>query len=143
LKRRSPTEQPPSDRPTSFRLLLDENVPDSVGDVFEEAGHLVIRHRDVLRQGVSDDVVALTALIEGAVLVSIDRDMTQLTGPYGRIAQAFTKLHLIKIGCPEPQAAARIREAMTFLVCEWHYQLEKPVRRMFVQIRAHELRTYR
>ena len=143
MRRRSPTEPPHSGSPPPFRVLLDENVPKTVGDVFASAGHKVIWHKDVLRPGAVDDLVAAAAMIEDAILVSIDRDMKQRTGHYGRIAQAFAKLHLISIGCPEPHAAARIREAMTFLSCEWCYQLAKPSRRMFVQVRAHELRTYR
>ena len=69
--------------------------------------------------------------------------MTQLTGPYGRIAQAFADLDLIRLGCPETQAAARVRAAMSFIELEWRYSREKPSRRMFVQIRSQELRTYR
>lgn len=128
---------------TTLRLFLDENVPDAVEGVLSARGHFVIKHRDALHQGASDKVVATTAMLNNAILISIDGDMTRMTGRYGKILPGFERLNVIKIGCKEPMAAARIEQALDFLMLEWKFCEEKPSRRMYVFIGSQELRTYR
>jgi len=128
-----------------FRALLDAGVPDYVGAVLEERGHIVIYHRNVLPEKTTDLVVAATALANDAVLVAIDNDMKQLAQRYGMTARAdkFARLSIIRLCCNETLAAQRLRHAMTFVEHEWAIAEEKAARRMWVEIRQHDLRTYR
>jgi predicted nuclease of predicted toxin-antitoxin system len=128
-----------------FRVLLDAGVPDSVGAVLEERGHIVIYHRNVLPEKTPDLVVAATALANDAVLVAIDNDMKQLAQRYGMTARGdkFARLSIIRLCCNETLAAQRLRHAMTFVEHEWAIAEEKAARRMWVEIRQHDLRTYR
>jgi len=128
-----------------FRALLDAGVPDSVGTVLEERGHGVIYHRNVLPEKTPDLVVAATALENAAVLVAIDNDMKQLAQRYGITARGdkFARLSIIRLCCNETLAAQRLRHAMTFVEHEWGIAEAKTARRMWIEIRQHDLRTYR
>ena len=59
-------------------VKLDENVPDSVGTIFREAGHDVAFARDEQLAGVPDDQLLATAAGEGRALVSFDRGFTNV-----------------------------------------------------------------
>jgi len=93
-----------------IRALLDAGVPDSVGAVLEEHGHMVIYHRNVLPEKTPDVVVAATALENEAVLVAIDNDMKQLAQRYGMTARGdkFARLSIIRLCCNETMAAQRL-----------------------------------
>jgi hypothetical protein len=54
-------------------VKLDENVPDSVGAILQEAGHNVALARDEQLAGVPDDQLLTVAVGEGRVLTSFDR----------------------------------------------------------------------
>ena len=86
-------------------VLLDEGVPISVARAFEEKGYQAIRHGDLLSPSVSDLRVATAAMTASAVLIAIDNDMKRIAGRYGSSDPRFSRLNLIKIACPEPQAA--------------------------------------
>lgn len=59
-------------------VKLDENVPDSVGGILQQGGHDVALARDEQLVGVADDRVLAVASAEGRVLVSLDRDFTNI-----------------------------------------------------------------
>ncbi|MEK6631646.1 MAG: DUF5615 family PIN-like protein [Acidobacteriota bacterium] len=59
-------------------VKLDENVPDSVGLILRQGGHDVALARDEQLVGVADDRVLAAASAEGRVLVSLDRDFTNI-----------------------------------------------------------------
>lgn len=128
-----------------LRVLLDAGVPDSVGLVLEERGHVVIYHRDVLPEKTPDSVVAATALANHAILVAIDRDMKQMSQRYGMTARGdrFARLSLIRLCCDEVLASKRLKHAMSFVEHEWAVSKEKTARRMWVEIGAHFLRSNR
>ena len=42
-----------------MRLLIDENVPDSVAQFFASRGHEVLYARDLLPRGTPDQVIAV------------------------------------------------------------------------------------
>ena len=129
--------------PVAFRVLLDEGVPVSVSRVFEANGYQAISHRALLAPGVSDYRVAMAALAASAVLIAIDNDMKRLSGRYGSTDPRFARLDLIKIACPEPQAASRIEQAMSFIELEWRFACEKASRRLYLDVGRHHLRTFR
>lgn len=59
-------------------VKLDENVPDSVATVLREAGHDVALARDQELVGAVDERVLGVAASEGRVLVTLDRDFTDV-----------------------------------------------------------------
>jgi len=59
-------------------VKLDENVPDSVGVILREHGHDAALARDEQLAGVDDDRILTVANAEGRVLVSLDRDFTNI-----------------------------------------------------------------
>ena len=59
-------------------VKLDENVPDSVGAILRQAGHHVALARDEQLAGVPDGRLLAAASAEGRVLVSLDRDFTNI-----------------------------------------------------------------
>ncbi len=119
-----------------LRVLLDAGVPDSVGRVFEERGHTVIYHRDVLPEKTPDPVVATTALASGAILVAIDRDMKQMSQRYGMTARGdrFARLSLIRLCCDEVLASKRLKHAMSFVEHEWAVSEMKAARELWPKL---------
>jgi predicted nuclease of predicted toxin-antitoxin system len=128
-----------------IRVLLDEGVPDSVGNAFSSNGHEVILHRDVLAQSATDELVCQTALINAAILVAQDKDMRQIAKRFGSpsMNNRFSRLNLIRICCEETQAAKRILQAISFIEHEWKFSCEKVARRLWVDIGAHFLKSNR
>jgi predicted nuclease of predicted toxin-antitoxin system len=127
-----------------MRLLLDHNVPDSVAAVFRAAGHEVLLVRELLPTDSSDQLVATASELEGAILVSVDRDFKQIApripkGMRGR----FKKLSRISLECSEPQAAQRVRVAMTLIEAEWEIAQSSHDSRMFITIQNAGIKTHR
>ena len=132
-----------SPEPSRLRVFLDEGVPDTVGRVFAEHGHDVIYLREAIKEGSSDTLVCAAAEANDAILVALDGDMRQIARGHGVGGGRFKRLSLIKLSCPEPQAANRVEQAMSLLEHEWQYSEGKVARRMFVEISAHVIRTVR
>lgn len=120
-----------------MRLLIDENVPASVADVFRERGHEVQLVRDVLPSGTADPVVARIGNRLAAVVVTWDRDFDQLVRriPEGNRA-AFRRLGRITFSCTEPQGAQKAREYMDYFELHYTKALASPDTRMIVQIQG-------
>ena len=76
-------------------LKLDENIPDSVGVILRQGGHDVSLARDEQLAGVPDGLLLAAASAEGRVVVSLDRDFTNiLQHPPGATAGiAVIRLH--------------------------------------------------
>ncbi|MGH7084562.1 MAG: DUF5615 family PIN-like protein [Stellaceae bacterium] len=92
-------ERPP------LRFLADNCVPDSVACVLREAGYEVILLRDILPTNPPDPLVASTAEINGAVLISFDKDFKAMAPRIGVGQQRFRRLSRIGFHCREPVAA--------------------------------------
>lgn len=131
-----------ADRP-SLRFFLDEGVPDSVGHVFLEAGHQVGFLNKTLARGSSDHLVCAIADINSAILVALDGDMKRIAQGYGIGARTFLRLGLIKLSCFEPDAAMRVRSAMSLIEHEWNFSEGLPGRRIFVEISDKVIRSHR
>jgi predicted nuclease of predicted toxin-antitoxin system len=128
-----------------FRVLLDAGVPDSVGHVFEQRGHTVIFHREVLTEGAPDEVVCFAALTNEAILIAVDGDMKRLAKRYGAAEThpRLTRLNLIRIGCNPVLAAQRVDQSMSLIEHEWAFSEAKTARRLWVDIGPHFVRTNR
>jgi predicted nuclease of predicted toxin-antitoxin system len=84
-----------------LKFFLDEGVPDSVGRVFEEAGHQAIFLRDSdLARGSADPVVCVYAAEIEAILVALDGDIKRLAQSHGVGAGRFRRLNLLKLSLP-------------------------------------------
>ena len=133
-----------SPRRVILRALLDEGVPDSVAEVLRANGHHVILHREVLLSGAQDDVVGDAALRHNAILIGNDGDMKQMTKRYGAPSSPrFANLSIIRLCCNETLAAKRLEQALSLIIHEWDFTSEKPSRRLWIDIREHDIRTHR
>lgn len=57
-----------------MRLLIDQNVPDSIAQFLRERGHDVALVRDTLGRAAPDQLIELTAAREGLIVVTLDKD---------------------------------------------------------------------
>ncbi len=128
-----------------LRILLDEGTPVPAAGPFIERGHEVIYHSEVLESGAKDEVVVVTAIMNGAALIAVDADMKRMVKRFGspNSSERYAKLNLIFINCNEVLATKRLAHAMSFIENEWDVACEKTARRMWVDIGPHFLRTYR
>jgi predicted nuclease of predicted toxin-antitoxin system len=127
-----------------LRLFLDEGVPDSVGHAFMEAGHQVAFLNKTIARGSSDHLVCVIADINQAILVALDGDMKRIAQGYGIGGRKFLKLGLIKLSCFEPDAASRVRTAMSLIEHEWMCSTPgQEARRLFVEIGDSVIRSFR
>lgn len=134
-----------STAPALLRCFLDAGVPDSVGEVLKKHSHYVIFHRDALLDGTNDHVVCATALLHSSILVAADNDMKRLAQEYGvtPTGDRFQNLSIIRLVCPEPQAANRLEQALDLIDLEWKFAQKKRARRMWVDVGAHYMKTHR
>jgi predicted nuclease of predicted toxin-antitoxin system len=124
-------------------VLLDEGVPAAVAQVFQSHGHEVIPFEDVLKRGAEDTLVCRAAEANEAILVAFDRDMKAIAGRLGITGNRFRRLNLIHFQCPEPMAARRLEEAMSFVEHEWRVSEGKAARRLHLSIGTSILRSHR
>ena len=127
-----------------MRLLLDQNVPDSVATVFESRGHAVLRLRDITDPNAPDLLVAAISEIEEAVLVSADGDFRKIAPrvPDGQ-RRRFRKLSRITLQCNAAQSAQRVSEAMTLIEAEYEMARGRADPRMIITIGNSYIRTER
>lgn len=127
-----------------MRLLLDQNVPNSVATVFKNRGHTVLYLRDIADPSAPDIVVAAISEIEEAVLVSADGDFRKIAPrvPDGQ-RRRFRKLSRITLGCNAPQTAQRVSEAMSLIEFEYEIAQGRHDPRMIIVIGNSFLKTER
>jgi predicted nuclease of predicted toxin-antitoxin system len=116
-------------------LLIDENVPTSVAQVFIERGHDVRFVRDLFPAGAPDPVVAAIGDRLSAIVVTWDRDFETLVRrvPEGNRAR-FRRLGRISFRCNEVKGRELLLRWIGMI--DYHYEraLEEPDFRMIVQI---------
>jgi predicted nuclease of predicted toxin-antitoxin system len=61
-----------------LRLLIDQNVPDSVAQHLKERGHEIELVRESLGRASVDQLIAVTAALEGIIVVTFDKDFERL-----------------------------------------------------------------
>jgi predicted nuclease of predicted toxin-antitoxin system len=126
-----------------LRFFLDEGVPDSVARTLRDAGHEAILLRESgIQRGSPDQLVCAYAEVTEAILVALDADMKKLAQGHGAGAGRFKRLNLVKLSCPEPQAAKRVREALSLILHEWNLG-EPRERRLHIEIGISVIRTFR
>ena len=105
----------------------------------------VIQHSDTLASGDSDEQVAAAAIVNGAMLIAVDRGMRRLARRFGspKGGGRFDRLHLISVTCNEVLAAKRLEHALSFIEHEWQVACAKLARRLWIDIGPHHLTSYR
>lgn len=79
-------------------------------------------------------MVAAVAEMNMAVLVSLDSDFKSLA-PRARASKArFRTLSRIGLKCSEPQAAGRIKTALSLILHEWDVAQSSNDKRMIIEI---------
>ena len=132
-----------AERPT-IKFFVDHCVPDSVGRALRDAGYEVVLLRERIAQDSPDPLVAAVSEMHGAVLVSLDADFKRLAPRVARgQRQRFRKLSRIGLRCSEPQAAQRIKVALTLIEHEWSAAQQSADQRMIVEIGQSYIRTIR
>lgn len=74
--------------------------------------------------------------------MALDGDMKKLAKGHGAGAGRFSRLNLLKLSCPEPQAARRVSEALSLILHEWQLG-EGRERQLYVEIGNSVIRTFR
>lgn len=124
-----------------MKLLIDENVPNSVAEFFASRGHTVQFVREVLAGGCPDPVVAKVGDRLSAIVVTWDRDFERLVSrvPAGN-RTAFRRLGRISFRCNETQGKRLLKRWIS--VIEMHYEQCVTERdfRMIVQIQESGLK---
>jgi len=125
-------------------FLLDENVPLSVSQVLEKAGHTVRLLVDHAPAGSPDPVVATVSEQLESVLVTFDGDFEKVAP---RIAKGhrtrFRRLSRIWLRCREPQAARRIAVALSLIETEFDHAQKMKGGRMVIGLSDSYIRTQR
>jgi hypothetical protein len=126
-------------------ILLDEGTPVFVAAPFSSRGYRVIHHADILERGAKDDLVAAMAFLNNAILIALDLDRKRLVRRFGAPVsnERYSSLNLIFAGCNRILAPKRIEPAMSFIENEWSVAREKRARRLWLDVSAHRLTTYR
>jgi len=116
-------------------LLIDENVPDSVAEVFSLRGHDVRFVRDLFPAGTPDPVIATIGDRLSAIVVTWDHDFDSLARriPVGNRAR-FRRLGRISFRCNEVRGKDLLEKWIDMI--EFHYAraLRQSDFRMMVQI---------
>ena len=90
-------------------VKLDENLPDLVASILRSAGHDVALARDQQLTGESDDRVLAVAASEGRILVTLDRDFTNILRHPPNATAGIVVIRL------QLQTLTRIHQAATVL----------------------------
>jgi len=126
------------------RLLLDNDVPDSVAQVFRKHGHFVQHVRDILPTDSKDPLVATVSEEDGLILVSCDSDFKLIAPriPIGHRAR-FRRLSRIALECNQVQAARRLEAAMSLIEAEFEIAQASKDKRMMIVIQNTGIKTLR
>ena len=102
-------------------LLIDENVPVSVGRFLEARGHEVRWVVDLFPAGTPDPIIATLGDQMAAMVVTWDRDFDALVKriPDGNKAR-FRSLGRISFKCAEPRGVALLERWIDHI--EFHYR---------------------
>jgi predicted nuclease of predicted toxin-antitoxin system len=116
-------------------LLIDENVPQSVAQVFSDRGHDVRFVRDLLAAGSPDPVVAVVGDRLSAVVVTWDQDFDLLIRriPEGNRTR-FRRLGRISFRCNEVKGRLLLERWIEMIELQYRRAQSDADIRMIVQI---------
>jgi predicted nuclease of predicted toxin-antitoxin system len=131
----------PTDATLSF--FLDEGIPDSIGELLEQRGHVVTYGNRTLLRSAEDQVVCSAALTADAILVAADHDMKRIARDHGVQGGRFKSLSLIKLSCRAPDAATKVEEALSLIEHEWLCGDGRNGRRIWFELQPKVIRIVR
>lgn len=104
-------------------FFTDHNVPESAGAAIIQAGHDLVRLRDVMLTTSSDPVIAVACAENCRVLVSHDNDFKTVAKRLQVSRRQYHQLHRVAMECEEPNSARRLSELMSLIEHEWSVAL--------------------
>jgi len=123
---------------------MDNCVADSVGKLLGKSGHDVALLRDHMPPDTKDPIVAMTCAMNGRVLVTHDKDFRELSKKLTISKKKSAKLHRVSLRCSEPDAASRMKEALSVIEAEWdRVQASGGKHQMIVEITGVAIRILR
>jgi len=118
-----------------MRLLIDENVQDSIAAYFQERGHEVLLVRDVLARGTEDPVLAAVGDRLQLIIVTCDKDLKRLVSRAARgERQRFRRLGRILLRCNQTRALGRVQATIKSIEFEFDESQSRPDKRLIVEI---------
>jgi len=118
-----------------MRLLVDENVQDSVAEFLRSRGHEVYLVREVLAPAASDSALGQLGDALELIVVTWDRDLRTLAkrAPRGE-RQKYRRLGRISLRCNQARALSRIQQVIESVEFEYEQTRKQRDRRLFVEI---------
>ena len=126
-----------------LRFFLDNCVPKAVSRVLTDAGHEVIFQSQAIATDSSDTLVAIASATNDAILISFDSDFKALASRSNVSQRRLRRLSRIHFRCTEPQAAERLKKALSWVEAEWKIAQASPDKRMFLEILSNALKSVR
>lgn len=119
-----------------LRFFCDENAPDSLANYLQSRGHSVHRARHHMATGSPDHLVAQTAMGDGRILVSWDRDFNDQ-----RFRTAgYRTLSRLAFNCEPAASVGRLKAVIDLIEFEWASRRTKRLGRMIAHIGADTVR---
>ena len=119
-------------------IFTDNDIPDSVGTAFAEAGHNLTRLRDCMANNSADQIVASACRAGGLVLVTHNaKDFKRIAREEAGLnltRKQVTQLCRVDLTCEQANSARRVREEMDFIALAWERFLADPHQAMVVTI---------
>lgn len=118
-----------------MRLLIDENVPDSVAQFFFERGHEIVFARDLLPRGTPDQVIAVLGNELDSIIVSWDQDFLGLVSRAPtRTRRRLRRLGRITYKCRYLNGRRCTEDLIEWIEFEFNQAQRRRDRRMLIQI---------
>jgi predicted nuclease of predicted toxin-antitoxin system len=118
------------------RLLIDEDVPQSVVDFLQERGHEAILVREILLPGAADPVIAAIGDELEAIIVTWNqkdfRRLASRTPP--RTGRAFRRLGRISFRCHESRGRSRLEQVIESIEFEYQQSLKLSDSRLIMEV---------
>src|SRR6266851_2221363 len=119
-----------------MRLLVDENVPQSVIEVFRARGHEIILVVDLALNASPDHLIGVTGDRLGAIVVTWDQDFRTIAARVSKEGSGrLRRLSRINFRCREPQGAVRADQVIEEIEAMYEIALRKSDKRFLVEIK--------
>ena len=118
----------------AMRLLLDENVQQSIADFLRSRGHEIHLVREALAPGTSDSDLSRVGDQLGLIVVTWDRDLKRLAkrAPRGE-RQKYRRLGRISLRCNQARALSRVQQVIESIEFEYEQTQKHSDQRLFIE----------
>lgn len=111
-----------------MRLLVDQNIPEVVVEIFRKRGHEINYSREILLQDSPDQLIAIGAALDGMVVITHDKDYKRFSSlfPQGFRIQArnLTGRIILSVAVDQPEKINVLVQRTHSVVeeIEFHYE---------------------